>query len=169
VSTPVRADHVFPCTPDQYWAMFFDPEHVAQVQAALDLVEHREVWREETPDRLRQRLRIAPRRDVPAPVRRAVPGLSTAYEEERVFDKAGREIAWRVFPDFRPEAITCSGSYRVLPVAGGCRRVLDGRVEVRIFGIGGIVERAIAQDVERSYAIAAEVARTWIAERGIRP
>lgn len=165
MSTRIHADHPLPCTVDEYWAMYFDPEFNDRLRVALELAEHRELYREEEGDLVRTRVRVVPRRDLPAAVRKAVPGLTTAYEEERTFDRAGKVLRWRVISDFRPEAVYSSGTHVAVPSGATCRRVLEGHIAVRIFGIGGLVEKAIAQDVERCYGVAAEVGRAWFQGR----
>ncbi len=163
MTTPIQARHTFPCTSAEFWAMYFDPGYNAMVNARLDLAECREISRQESESEVRTRMRIVPKREMPAPLRRAVPSLTAAYEEERTFYKTEGRLLWKVIPDFRPDALTCEGTYQVKDLADGtCLRVLAGSITVRIFGIGTLVEKTVAGDVERSYALAAEVGREWL-------
>ena len=65
-----------------------------------------------------------------------------------------------------PGKLHIEGCYRILPAPrGGCLREVDLVVEVSIFGIGGVVERHVAEDLRRSYDVAADYTHRWIAQR----
>ena len=64
------------------------------------------------------------------------------------------------------DKITSSGTFSFRADGNGVVRRVDGDVKVAIFGVGGLVERGIIADVEKSYAQAAEFTQRWIDNGG---
>lgn len=156
--------HTFPCTPDEFWQIFWDPafdERMQQGQTALrELLEDRE----EGPVRI-QRYRFTPNKTYPAPMVAAIGTDKISYETENRFDRGTKVLNWRVRPSVMPDKITAEGTFVVRPVPEGCERVVEGKIEVRIMLIGGRIEQAIVSDVEAGYEGAAKVVREIVAER----
>ena len=65
-----------------------------------------------------------------------------------------------------PDKISSNGTFSFRQDGNAVVRRVDGDVKVNIFGIGGIVERGIIADVEKSYAQAAEFTQRWISNGG---
>ena len=47
------------------------------------------------------------------------------------------------------------------------KRIIDMTVEVKIFGIGGMVERFVSKSMQENYDQAATFTNKWIAETGL--
>jgi hypothetical protein len=57
-------------------------------------------------------------------------------------------------------------SFTLSPVGEGrCKRVFEGDVKVSIMIVGGQVEKYMIDEMRRSYDIATDVTRRWIAQR----
>jgi hypothetical protein len=48
-----------------------------------------------------------------------------------------------------------------------CRRIYDSNVVAKVFGVGGMIESRIIQDVKASYDKAAQFTNRWVAEKGL--
>jgi hypothetical protein len=65
------------------------------------------------------------------------------------------------------EKVECAGTIEFRPVDGGVRRLVEGAIKVKLFGVGGMVEKLIVADIERSYVKAAAFTQRWIDEGGL--
>jgi hypothetical protein len=62
--------------------------------------------------------------------------------------------------------LTISGVMRTEPAGESqCRRIYDTSVVAKVFGIGGMIESRIIQDVKASYDKAATFTNRWVKER----
>jgi hypothetical protein len=88
---------------------------------------------------------------LPGPVKKVI-GDRLSYLEEGVFDKASKVYSFKVIPSTMPDKTTVTGTMRTAALAPGrCLRTVDVTVEVKVFGIGGLVEDKIAGDLRGSY------------------
>jgi hypothetical protein len=64
--------------------------------------------------------------------------------------------------------LSISGTITCEPAGDSkCRRVYETTIEAKVFGVGGMIEKRILQDVEKSYAEAAVFTNKFIAEKGL--
>ncbi len=159
----ILADHEFPCTPEAYWRWNFDDEYNRALDRELELTEHRILSERQDGPRRVVRARITPKRDVPPAVRKWMKNATLAYEEERVFDPERSRLDWQAFYGLLGERFTCAGYVSVEAVGSdACRRILDGDVRVRVLGLGRLIEKGIATDVQRTYDQSAVFIRRWM-------
>jgi hypothetical protein len=64
------------------------------------------------------------------------------------------------------DKVDSTGTFRFEPSADGVKRVIEGEIKVKVFGVGGVIERFIVADVEKSYEQAADFTRRWITSGG---
>ncbi len=157
--------HTFPCTPDEFWDLFWDPafdERMMQNQAAST----RELREDREEGTLRiQRYRFTQNKTYPAAMVAAIGTDKISYEVDNRFDRELKTLAWRVKPSVMPDRVTAEGTFVVRPIPEGCERVVEGKIEVRIMLIGGRIEQAIVTDVAAGYDQAAQVVKDQLVER----
>ena len=160
----LQVRHVFDCTPDEFWNLFWNPAY----DVALQTLNGNEVMRELLEERDVQgkkylRYRFTPKKTLPAPIAALAKTDRLIYEQDNVFDRASGLLTWKVRPSVVPEKVTAEGTFRVTPRAsGGCERVVDGKIEVRVSFVGGKIEEAIVNDVTRAYEVATTVMNDMI-------
>ena len=64
------------------------------------------------------------------------------------------------------DKITIGGTLDFEAAAGGVKRILAGVIDVTLFGLGGLVEKVVVSNVEKSYGDAAAFTARWIAAGG---
>ena len=151
------ASAVLPCTPDTFWASFFDESYLRALY--LEELESRAFDVLAISDASRKLL-IVPKMKLPAPVAKLI-GDSFAYEEHGTLDRATNEWTWRMVqpanldPKSKPrkDAVTMHGTVRIEPSGEGhCRRTDSFTVEAKIFGLGGLIESSIEKELQSARA-----------------
>lgn len=159
--------HDFDCTPEAYLAVIDSDEFHERLAARLNLKERRLLERRDDGDAVLVRWHVVPERDFPAPVRALVGGKGLSYVEEERQPRGSLVRHWVVRLDaLDASRFRCEGTFELVPLGPArTRRDLDGSVDVRVFGVGGLVERIVAQGIRESYEKTTELVREMLAER----
>lgn len=165
----LQVRHAFACTPDEFWTLFWDPSYDGRLQK-LAQAKGADVAREVLSEREEGgkryiRYRFTPKKTLPPAVAKITGTDRLIYEQDNMFDRASNILTWKVIPALVPDKITAQGTFRVVPTATGCERLVDGQIEVRITFIGGRIEQSIVNDVTAAYESATAVMNEMIAER----
>ena len=148
-----RFEHVFRAASSQALLdAFFDPEHLAAQDKALD-IRAREVL--EVTDRageLRRVSRVVPHRTVPL-----VGHLP--YVETATWRRGSDEIAIEI----TRSRVQVSGTYRLAPIEPGrISRTYVGSVSVNIALLGSRFEQRIVAELDAGMAATARVTQAWL-------
>lgn len=156
--------HTFPCTVDQFWESYWDEGLDAEFQKTSTM--RRELLSEtfEGTKRVR-RQRFESSIELPGPVAAALGTKTLAYEQITTIDQADSSLTWRVVPPLYKDKIKAEGTMTVRPVAGGCERVIDGVIEVKIPLFGGRIEGLVAENLQKSEDLSAVLRMRWIKAR----
>ncbi len=161
--------HAYAMSPDDFWSkMFFDDAFNAELYAkALNFEKYEIIERIEPGDgQLIRSARIVPRLEMPAPVRRLVGGRVWYFERGR-FDPESKSWETLLEVPALGDKLDVRTRMHLQPRAnGGSDRVLDVRVQTRIFGIGKLVEGFLERAMRDSYRKAADFTNNWWAEHG---
>lgn len=110
---------------------------------------------------LHRAVRIVPERALPAPAVKLLGAEHFGYVEHMAYDYVARRGTWRIEPMVLADKVRSAGSLTFAASPGGTRRTVTGEVTVKVFGLGGTIERFVVADVERSYAEAAAFTERW--------
>ena len=162
--------HVFPCSPAEFWRIFWDERYDRMLDDAAGL--RREVLEEWMEEGQRcWRVRFRPEGEKAGMAARLLgPGL-LEYEQEGRWDEAAGVVHWRVLPQSSSLAgkVDAAGVLAVRPVDGGCERTVSGDVVVKIPLLGSTIESQVRSSVVESYERAAEVTGQWLDRGGPPP
>ncbi len=153
----ISAQEVFNCTPDEYWNFFFDED--ARRPNEVDgcgAVSYRVVSKEVKAGKVVLRAELQEKNDAPAAVRKLFG--ETVGMVQQVEWKEGSDTAQiELIPEKMANRIKMRGTLRTQPVGDGkCKVVVDYDVEVKIFGVGGMLEKSMAKDIPIRHRKAAE-------------
>jgi hypothetical protein len=157
-------EHTFAVSAADYEKLYFDEPFQKALCDAVKL--GREVLKfERNGDKIIRHVRVAPARELPAPVAKVLGGKAFSYVEELEFEAGKGRGKWRTVPNIFPEKVVTDGTIEFVAVGpSSCKRIVRGEIEVKVFGIGGIIERFVGGEVEKSYGDAAAFTSKWIAE-----
>jgi hypothetical protein len=160
----LRIAHRFPCSARDFWNATRGPDYEAALTAGSE-VDLEALGVEERAGHRVERVRVKPRRELPAVAAKAVGSARLSWVQETEFDDAALGTRWRVTPDVLPGKVRCEGTSRIVDVPGGCERIIEGEIAVAIPLIGGTVEKHVLEQLQSSYDRAADLTRTFLAGR----
>jgi hypothetical protein len=169
MSERVVVEHDFECSEKAFWDTFLNTEYNREMFlehmnfARWDLVEIAK-----TDDFVDRVVEVEPYvGQLPAAVRRAV-GERIAYREEGRLDRKKNTYKLRVIPGIFPGKVHVTGKQYTRPVSEHrCTRIFEADVEVKVFGIGHLIEKQIASDMRKSYESGASFTQNYMRQHGI--
>ncbi|MDB4958983.1 MAG: hypothetical protein JWO36_6552 [Myxococcales bacterium] len=161
----VAIEHVFgSITCPEYEDVYFDESFNAAVGDALEL--GRKLLRlDRSAERIVRHVCYEPKRDPDSPAGQAFGSSRASFIEELDYDVRARRGRWKTIPNMFPERVRNAGTIEIVEAPEGVRRIVRGEVKVSMFGFGGIIERMIVAEIEKSYASTAKLTTEWIANR----
>lgn len=166
----LRVEHVFNCSEETFWTkVFFDDEYNKRLfQENLRFPVWRVLKTEERGDEVLRTIEASPPiGDLPGPLK-AVVGDSAGYEERGVFDKKTRRYKVQVVPNRMADKVSVSVEMWTEPLGDAqCKRFARATATAKIFGVGGLLEKKLLGDLERSYTKSATFTNTFVAEKGL--
>ena len=110
-----------------------------------------------------RQVEITPERDIPAPVAKILGGEAIAYTETIEYALGSGRGHWQTVSSVLTDKISSDGELFIRQAAGNrIERQVVGHVTVRLFGLGGLIERFIVADVENSYERAAQFTQQYL-------
>ena len=157
----IHCEHEILLPASAFWDLIHAPAYEAAVAEAVGLRAYQELERREEPDAVYRKLRVEA--DLPESLRGLLRKVGfegpAGYEEEQWRHLQRREVRWRMTPGAFADRARIEGTVRVEPRGRArCVRVLEGVVELRFFGIGGMLERTAVSMVTDAYAKGAALA-----------
>jgi hypothetical protein len=164
-----RCANVFHCDADTYWKkLFFDQEYNEGLyKGALGFknFEILEVTGEPGGDRTRKIL-TEPKTEAPAVVQKLIGGGVTYTETGRLDAKSGK-FDYQIVTSKLSDKVKIKGRLWVEPRGDKeVERICDVDLEVSIFGVGGAIEKFIAEATRESYEKTAVYTNEFIAKKG---
>ena len=111
----------------------------------------------------RRRVLVVPTVNLPSAFLKILNGRPISYEEVTVFDPATRSATFDI-ESVAGDKLSVTGIARFIEEGGGVRLRFEGEAVVHVFGVGGIVERFIVQEVKGRYAIIERLLQRFVDE-----
>lgn len=157
--------HPLNCTPQRHWELFFDPEWTRTLiidGLGFSTCDVRPV-REQGDERHRE-MTVTPKLDVPAAVAKLL-GPKLGYTERGTFHVAKERWTYQLVLNVLSEKIRMGGEVTVEPLGNDrCTRISKMWVEVKIFGVGGMVEKAAEKNMRDGWDRSAHWINGWLAD-----
>lgn len=158
--------HPLNCTLERHWELFFDPDWTRSLiidglgfeTCDIDPV------RQDGTKRLRD-MRVTPKLDVPAAVAKLL-GDKLGYTEKGRYEETDRSWTYDMVLNVLTKKIRIGGVVTTEPLGDDrCTRVSKMWVEVKIFGVGGMVEKAAEKNMRDGWTKSANWINRWLADR----
>lgn len=147
---------------DRVSDLYFSPAFNDAVAQAANLVERRQTERAVNPDGTeRTRIRIVPRVALPAPILKLLKGQTIHYDEITVFDPKARRATLSI-RSIAGRTVQVNGTVDFIEEAAGVRLRFTGDAQVKIFGLGSMIERYLVSEVKARYSQVEPVLQRFI-------
>lgn len=157
-----RVEHVIRgITAEEFEKLYFNEPFNKELCKAVKLDRHLEKL-EEKDGKLHRQVKVAPDRQIPGPAAKVLGGDKIEYTEHVDYKHGSMRGEWKTVSSLLTDKVKSAGTFGFKPHPDGVVRWVEGEVNVNIFGLGGIVEKVIAADVEKSYQQAADFTQEWI-------
>jgi len=160
--------HVFGTDPESFWnRVFFEREFMRRAYTEVLGFRGFEILElTGEPGGVRTRtMRTEPASEPPAVIQKLAGG-PISYTETGRFDPATGRYTYRMTTS-ASDKVDIGGVIRCLPHPDGLERVLEGYVNVKIFGVGKAVERFIEKTNRDSYDRSASFTNEYIRQQGL--
>ena len=167
MATRFRMTHRLQCDVDTFWGTFFDHEFNARIYEDMGFPSFRLVGQKSDSEMIRQRLEITPQVNLPTAVKKVL-GDRFSYVEEGLFDRREKVYRFRLLPPagMRGDRATGGGVTTAEHGADGAiNRIIEMNFDVRIFGIGGMLEAAAEKAAHEVYGAHARASNAYFAAR----
>jgi len=162
--------HTYNVSEDTFWdKLFFDEEYNRRLYLeALKFHDWKVEKHEDRDTEVHRSINVAPRLgDLPGPMKKVL-GDNIRYTEAGVLDKAKRRYKINIIPSALAGKLLVSGEMYTEPAGENqCRRVFEATVEVKVFGLGSMMEKRFVADLEKSYSVGAKFTNQFAAEKGL--
>lgn len=161
-----RVEHQICITPERYFEDVYGNHEFQARIAEMVKLRRREVLKEEDRGRFfyREVLQV-PDRDLPSIMKKVIGANELSYVNKATYDKETFELNYEVIPSFQRERVSIRGKLRLEPAPGGAIRICELEVDVRVLGVGKLMEKRIMQDVSASQEQVAQLINQHYANR----
>lgn len=166
--TSTRITHEFDCSEATLFDVcFFDEEFNRRLYLeTLKFPVWRVVQHQLTDDKLERVVEVQPAIDnVPTTLRKVL-GDRFGYREEGTLDRRALRYRFKVVPAAMADKTTITGEMYAEKVGEGrVRRVVEFTIDVKVFGIGKVIEQRAITDTQESYEKMATFLRAYLKEK----
>lgn len=170
MSERVRIEHTFECSEKAFWETFLDQEYNRQMFCERMKFPRWEVTQfEDAGTSVRRVVEVEPYvAELPGPIKKVI-GDNIRYREEGTLDLSKNTYSLKVIPGRLADKLLISGKQFTESIGEGrCRRIFEAEVQVKVFGVGAMIERQIVGDLKKSYDIGAKFTEKYLAEHAIK-
>ncbi len=165
-----RCQNVFNCDAETYWSkVFFDVEYNRGLYLGtlgFKQFEVLELTGEPGGDRTRKMF-TEPKNDAPAVVTKLIGG-GLNYTERGRFDAKTQKWTYEITTNKLSDKVRIGGTLWVEPRGDKkIERICEVDLEVNVFGVGGVVEKFIADTTRESYEKTAQYTNAFLANKGL--
>lgn len=156
--------HAIDCTPARFWELFLDPDWTRDLfEDGLSF--HCDVGPvEESAGVKRRDMRVVPKLELPAAVAKLF-GDKLGYTERASLTVATEVWKYELTLNMLAEKIRLGGEMTLEPLGSDrLTRVSKMWVEAKIFGIGGLVEKAAEKNMRKGWNDSATWINRWLAK-----
>ena len=144
--------------------MFFDPEMNRHINESLKLGPKHLIEEIDNDEILYRKNLFSPKIDIPKSAKKLIRNKGLGYFESSTFYKGKHYANWSIKTEMFPDKITGGGKFLFEEVGNKTRRIVQGEINAKMFGVGEIIERLIIQNLEENYEKITKVTKQWIKE-----
>lgn len=127
-----------------------DPSFMKRLNTeAMNVQQYESLSRDAGPSVITLKNRITPQDNMPGFIKKLVGG-GFNYEETVTHQTGSDSVSAVMVPSVMRDKLKMGYTMRVVPVGeNACRRIMEWDIEVKVFGLGGQIEKFAAAEVDR--------------------
>lgn len=154
--------HEIRCDEARFWESFFDDGFNEQLFREALRFDYKLLENSDREREIVRRYTTTPKLELPGPVAKLV-GPNLRVEEQGRYDKAQRLWTWRMIPSVLADKFHSDGKMYVEAIGTDrVRRVAEMSVEVKIFGLGGLMESTAEKAMRDAWNKTAVFHNQWL-------
>lgn len=154
----------FDCSPQRLWELLEDDEEVAR-RLQETTQERRELVEQDTDNGVEHlRIRCVSMREIPAMMQKALGIERLEYERDQRLDRDAGVMNWEVTTPFLTDRVDVTATTRVSATDDGCRRVVEGQVDIQLPLVGKKMEGKLADRIRDGEQAAGRIVRELLDE-----
>jgi hypothetical protein len=165
----VRIEHDFECSVEAFWETFLNDDYNKEMFCQrMKFPRWEPVSFELKEDEMRRVVEVEPYvAELPGPIKKVI-GDNVRYREEGKLDRKSGCYSFRIVPAKLADKILVSGRQFTESLGDSrCRRIFEAEVQIKIFGIGSLIEKNVVADMRKSYDIGALFTQDYMRRHGI--
>ena len=166
----LEVEHVYNCSEATFWdRLLLDQDYNERLfKTELKFPVWRETKREERDGVMHRTAEVVPYvGEIPAALK-ALVGEGIGYEERGVLQRSPHRYCVEVVPNKLADKVSVKVEMTTKPDGDNrCRRRARAEVVAKIFGVGGMLEKRLLADLEKSYQKSADFTNRYIAEKSL--
>jgi hypothetical protein len=162
----IRIEHTFECSEKAFWDTFLKEEYNKEMFCQRMKFPRWEITTfEAKEDEVIRVVEVEPYvGELPGAIKKVI-GDNVGYREEGRLDRIKNSYKLKVIPARLADKLFIKGEQFTQSLGESrCRRVFEAEVQVKIFGIGGLIEKHIVGDLKRSYDVGADFTKNYMKE-----
>jgi hypothetical protein len=165
--TRFTIEHDLDCSAEQFWSLYLDPGFTREmIESGLGFRVLELGSLTESGTSSIRLMRVTPRLDLPEIVASLL-GKTLSYQEEGRYESVPGRWTWNTRLAVLGDKIRLGGRMEIVALPDGrCRRVTEMWVDAKIFGVGGLVEKAAEKNMRAGWTESARWMNGWLALRG---
>ena len=170
MSERLHMEHTFDCSEKAFWDTFLDDAYNKAMFIESMKFPRWEVTRFDLSDaELYRVVEVEPYiGQLPGPIIKVL-GNKIRYREEGRLDRATNSYKLSVVPGKFADKISVTAEQRTEPLGEDrCKRIFTAEVSVKIFAVGGMIEKQLVSDLRKSYDEGARFTQQYMNDLGIK-
>lgn len=145
-----RREHRIEVSASRLIELSLDPSFMKRLNIeAMNVQQYESLSRDAGPIVVTLKNRITPQDNMPGFIKKLVGG-GFHYEETVTHQKGSESVSAVMVPSVMRDKLKMGYTMQVIPVGeNACRRIMEWDIEVKVFGLGGQIEKFAAAEVDR--------------------
>jgi hypothetical protein len=159
------------CSESTFWdELFFDPEFNRRMFLdELKFTKWQVLSTREVGEVLERELDVGLNADALPAAAKSVIGDSLGYREQGKYDRKRRRYAVKATNSKLGDKFLLEGEMHTEPLGEQrCRRIFELKVTVKLFGVGGMIEKLVLSELQKSYAESATFIGRYMREKAAK-
>ncbi len=165
MTTTFRLEHDFPEISVALFERYLNhPDLISMLSGmpafrSRDLVEKTEL----AEGAVNWRFKVVASSKIPAAAQRLFAGDVLTWHEDARFVPAEHNIYWKITPlqDTVRALLSAHGTWKLIPMGAGTKRIIDGNVDVKVPLVGKVVELFLKTELTKNYEVEPEIQRRF--------